>query len=115
MNFNKKPQTQKFEKPNLTHSPSNIKPDGVVKNKFTGQANTVYTKRNGMNTATNSTFFNQIPNCLWTVEEVASYLKLSEGHIKNLVTQRKIPFRRKRHILRFVPQEIYHWLNEGDL
>lgn len=51
---------------------------------------------------------------IWTTDEVANYLKVSKGHIYNLVMKRKIPFRKGkgRGKLYFIPQEIYDWINE---
>ena len=59
-------------------------------------------------------FDNKITD-LWTVKEVASYLHISVGHIYNLVSKDEIPYRKRGNILRFVPQEIFDWINEGGL
>jgi excisionase family DNA binding protein len=57
----------------------------------------------------------QMPTRLWTVKQVASYLQCSAGHIYNLVCKKDIPYKKRGRILRFVPEEIYDWLNESDL
>jgi len=62
-----------------------------------------------------STLGIQMPTSLWTVNQVAEYLQCSVGHIYNLVSKRDIPFKRRRKMVRFVPEEVYDWLNEGDL
>lgn len=50
---------------------------------------------------------------VWNVEDVASYLKCSVGHIYNLVCKKQIPYRKRGRLLRFIPQEIYDWVYEG--
>ncbi len=58
----------------------------------------------------NSLFKNQI----WRIEDVADCLRCSTGHVYNLVSKRKIPFRKKGGLLLFIPGEIFEWINEGD-
>jgi predicted DNA-binding transcriptional regulator AlpA len=50
---------------------------------------------------------------VWTAKDVANYLGVSVGHIYNLKTRRLIPYRKCHGILRFIPQEIIDWINEG--
>jgi len=66
--------------------------------------------------STNMVFENYpISSGVWTVKEVASYLTVSIGHIYNLVSKKKIPYRKRGGILRFIPQEIFDWINEGGI
>lgn len=53
-------------------------------------------------------------NLLWDVKQVAKYLKCSVGHIYNLKTRQKIPYRKKQGKLRFIPSEIINWIEEGE-
>jgi len=64
-------------------------------------------------TDTNKQFFDNSIAGVWTVKEVASYLRCSVGHIYNLVSQKKIPNRKRGRMLRFIPEEIYNWVYEG--
>jgi len=52
---------------------------------------------------------------IWRVEDTAEYLQCSIGHVYNLVSEKKIPFRKKGRLLFFLPQEILQWIQEGDL
>lgn len=47
------------------------------------------------------------------VEEVAAMLQLEPRTIYNMVSQRRIPFRRAGRQLRFNPKEIDEWTKEG--
>lgn len=70
-----------------------------------------------LNNATTSKFFN---NQIWRIEDVASALGVSKGHIYNLVSDSKktrkkgIPFHKKGKLLFFFPEEILSWIQEGD-
>jgi len=50
---------------------------------------------------------------LITVDEVAAMLQLEPRTIYNMVSQRRIPFRRAGRQLRFDPREIDEWTKEG--
>ena len=50
---------------------------------------------------------------LWTVKEVAQYLKVSKGHVYNLSSRGEIPLRKRDGLLRFRPDEIAEWVEEG--
>jgi predicted DNA-binding transcriptional regulator AlpA len=52
---------------------------------------------------------------IWRVEDVASFLGCATGHVYNLSSDEKIPKRKKRGLLYFVPDEILNWVLEGDL
>lgn len=52
---------------------------------------------------------------IWRVEDVASFLGCAVGHVYNLSSDEKIPKRKKRGLLYFVPDEILSWVLEGDL
>lgn len=51
---------------------------------------------------------------IWSVSEVADYLKVSKGHIYNMVSDRKIPHEKKGRRLYFIPSEIFNWIKEGN-
>lgn len=55
---------------------------------------------------------NKLPRLI-TVEEVAAMLQLEPRTIYNMVSQRRIPFRRAGRQLRFDPREIDEWTKEG--
>ena len=52
---------------------------------------------------------------VWKVTDVANYVGFSIGHVYNLKSQGKIPYRKCGKLLRFIPQEIIDWLNEGGI
>jgi len=49
---------------------------------------------------------------LWTAEEVASYLQISEGTVNQWVKFGKIPVVKVGRLNRFRPSEIKAWLDE---
>ena len=51
---------------------------------------------------------------IWRVKDVAGFLGCSIGHVYNLVSDEKIPKRKKHGLLFFVPDEILNWVLEGD-
>lgn len=56
------------------------------------------------------TFFH---NKILRVEQVATILGYSKDHVYRLVSQKKIPFRKKGKTLFFMSQEIFDWVNQG--
>lgn len=48
---------------------------------------------------------------LLTIGEVAEYLGVTERHIRRLVAERRIPFVKWGHLLRFDPAEIAAWID----
>lgn len=50
---------------------------------------------------------------VWTVADAARFLKCSAGHIRNLVSQGKIPFSKVGELVRFSPERIREWLYKG--
>ncbi len=57
-------------------------------------------------------FFN---NQIWTVQQVASYLHCSVGHVYNLVNKKRIPYRKLGRLLRFFSHEIMEWVERGEI
>lgn len=51
---------------------------------------------------------------IWRVEDVALFTGYAQGTIYNFVSDEKIPKRKKRGILFFIPEEISNWFLEGD-
>lgn len=51
---------------------------------------------------------------IWRVGDVAKFLDCTEGHVYNLVSDGKIPKRKKYGLLFFLPEEILSWILEGD-
>jgi len=48
-----------------------------------------------------------------TTEEVAAYLSVSPGTVRNWVSQRYIPFARRGRVVRFHRDKIDQWLSAG--
>ena len=51
----------------------------------------------------------QLP-VLLTIEDVAEHLGVTVRHVRRLVAERRIPFIKWGHLLRFDPSEIAEWL-----
>ncbi len=56
---------------------------------------------------------NEFFEILWTVEETAKYLRVSNKTIYDWVHKRQIPFLKLKRLLRFSPNEIAKWLSNG--
>ncbi len=52
---------------------------------------------------------------IWRVDDVASFLGCSIGHVYNLVSDEKIPKIKKGKFLYFIPSKILNWVLEGEL
>ncbi len=52
---------------------------------------------------------NELPRLL-TIEEVADHLGVTVRHVRRLVSERRIPFLKWGHLLRFDPTQIATWL-----
>jgi excisionase family DNA binding protein len=50
---------------------------------------------------------------LLTLKQVADQLSVNERHVRRLVAERRIPFVKWGHLLRFDPDEIAEWLDRG--
>jgi len=50
---------------------------------------------------------------LLTIREVADHLGVTERHVRRLVAERRIPFVKWGHLLRFDPDEIAPWLDRA--
>lgn len=53
----------------------------------------------------------QLTNELWAIQEVADRLGVQVRHVRRLVNERRIPFIKWGHLLRFDPLEIERWLD----
>jgi excisionase family DNA binding protein len=58
---------------------------------------------------TDTTGAHEMP-VLMTIEEVAQHLGVTVRHVRRLVAERRIPFVKWGHLLRFDPDEIVSWL-----
>jgi excisionase family DNA binding protein len=58
---------------------------------------------------TRTTTVHQLP-VLLTIEDVAEHLGVTVGHVRRLVAERRIPFMKWGHLLRFDPSQIAEWL-----
>jgi len=52
----------------------------------------------------------QLPRLL-DIEGVAEHLGVSVRHVRRLVAERRIPFIKWGHLLRFDPEELAGWIN----
>lgn len=52
---------------------------------------------------------NQLPQLL-TITELARHLGVSVRHVRRLVSERRIPYIKWGHLLRFDPDEVLGWL-----
>ena len=50
---------------------------------------------------------------LLTLKQVADQLNVNERHVRRLVAERRIPYVKWGHLLRFDPDEIAEWLDGG--
>ncbi len=50
---------------------------------------------------------------LLDIEGVAEHLGVSERHVRRLVAERRIPFIKWGHLLRFDPDAVGSWLDEA--
>ncbi len=50
---------------------------------------------------------------LLTIAEVAEYLGVTERHIRRLVHERRIPYVKWGHLVRFDPDEIAAWIDRA--
>lgn len=50
---------------------------------------------------------------LLTIEEVANSLGVGVRHIRRLVSERRIPYLKWGHLLRFDPEDIRRWLDDA--
>jgi excisionase family DNA binding protein len=50
---------------------------------------------------------------LLDIAGVAEHLAVSESHVRRLVAEKRIPYIKWRHLLRFDPDEITVWLDAG--
>jgi excisionase family DNA binding protein len=51
----------------------------------------------------------RVASVLWTVDDVAQFLRVSARTVQDWVYRKKIPFRKAGKALRFAPQEIEQW------
>jgi excisionase family DNA binding protein len=58
---------------------------------------------------TRTTTVHQLP-ALLTIEDVAEHLGVTVRHVRRLVAERRIPFIKWGHLLRFDPSQIAEWL-----
>jgi excisionase family DNA binding protein len=50
---------------------------------------------------------------LLTLKQVAEQLNVNERHVRRLVFERRIPFLKWGHLLRFDPVEVEQWLHQA--
>ena len=54
-------------------------------------------------------------NKLWSIKTLSRFLDdVPEATIRDWVYKRQIPFRKVRGLIRFVPFEIFEWIEKGD-
>lgn len=70
-----------------------------------------YNKKAPQKTLEGSPLFNKK---IWRVEDVATFLGCSKGHVYNMVNIEMIPSVKKGKFLYFIPSDILRWLIQGD-
>lgn len=55
---------------------------------------------------------NDLPPALLNAEQLAELLHVNVRHIRRLVHERRVPFIKWGHLVRFDPREIRQWLDE---
>jgi excisionase family DNA binding protein len=50
---------------------------------------------------------------VWTVDDVASELKCSRRHVRQLVSEDRIPYSKIGRLVRFSPLRLSEWLRKG--
>lgn len=55
-------------------------------------------------------FFDKL---VWTVEDVARELSVSDRHVYKLMSEGKIPYSKVGRVVRFSPVKIVEWLQKG--
>ena len=50
---------------------------------------------------------------VWSVEDVARELQVSERYVYKLVSNDKIPYSKIGRLVRFSPVRVYEWLKQG--
>ncbi len=58
-------------------------------------------------------FDNRIVKLVWTIEDVAAELHCSVRHVRNLVSENKIPYFKVGRLVRFSPLRLREWLHKG--
>lgn len=54
----------------------------------------------------------QLPERLLNVQQLADLLQVNVRHVRRLVFERRVPFIKWGHLVRFDPTEIEQWLDE---
>lgn len=52
-----------------------------------------------------------LPRRLLNITELADFLGVNTRHVRRLVAERRIPFIKWGHLIRFDPHDIDHWLD----
>ena len=54
-----------------------------------------------------------LPKRWLTIREVAAYLSLKEGTIKNFISRGRLPYAKRRGVVRFDLKQIDKWLEDA--
>ncbi|HET9060021.1 MAG TPA: helix-turn-helix domain-containing protein [Acidimicrobiales bacterium] len=58
------------------------------------------------------TTYNSLPRLL-TIDELAERLGVTVRHVRRLVAEKRVPYLKWRHFIRFDPEEIRVWLDSA--
>jgi len=58
------------------------------------------------------TTYNSLPRLL-TIDELAERLGVTVRHVRRLVAEKRVPYLKWRHFIRFDPEEIRAWLDSA--
>ena len=64
-----------------------------------------------MTVTTNNDDDVELPRRLLTITEVAEFLGVNTRHVRRLVAERRVPFIKWGHLIRFDPIEVVQWLD----
>ncbi|HVT78716.1 MAG TPA: helix-turn-helix domain-containing protein [Acidimicrobiales bacterium] len=63
-------------------------------------------------TTSNPTARHEVPDLL-DITELAEHLGVNVRHVRRLIAERRIPFIKWGHLIRFDPSEIVEWLDRS--
>ena len=53
-------------------------------------------------------------NPLWDIHKTSQMLSVAEKTLRDWVHKRRIPFKKVGKLIRFIPSEIRHWIEENN-
>jgi excisionase family DNA binding protein len=85
---------------------------GMSRDQLPGPANPPNSSRQGATRPKSSPARAKLPELL-TIGELAEHLGVGERHIRRLIAERRVPYLKWGHLIRFDPDEIAAWLDQN--